>query len=477
MINKNPNNKSFSVGAFEFVKKYYSKLGLFDVIGKLKSKGISIDKLTKGMITFKVEHNLSVHKCGGWINQPYILNQFQLKPFHEKALYRTLETIGQNEELVITGIQDKLFSKYKFKCTDSNLDWSSLVLHGNASPLAKFGFSSDKRPDKKQITFGVGELAKPINVPFVLTIKAGNIPSKTHFKDTFLQSIKHLKEESLIIVDRGANTKDNKALVRSKKMHYLTARILSGKDSKIISEFSKLKAKKIVLKKKDKQKETVYYKKLKQGEEFLYVCFSAKLHEEQISKKQKKINEELETIKQLSEKIKAGKKIKNKKLINLPDKIIEHRVSIQKKLITQTDKELRKYLEEIHINGREGFYILESSKNLTGKQAIQAYKNKDSIEKVMNSLKNEIEIKPVRVWTDSSIKGALIIGFLAQLFISLSRFESEKLKSFSTTTILNSLKNLTLTVKNSGSGLIEQIISNIDEVSKVILPNLVADPG
>ncbi|MFH1641586.1 MAG: IS1634 family transposase [Nanoarchaeota archaeon] len=475
MINKNPNNKSFSVGAFEFVKKYYSKLELFDVINKLKSKGVPIDKLTKGMITFKFEHNLSIHKCGEWINQPHILNQFQLKLFHEKALYRTLETLGQNEELVITGIQDKLFSKYKFKHTDSNLDWSSLVLHGKASPLGRFGFSSDHRPDKRQIAFGIGELAKPINVPFVLTIKAGNIPCKTHFKDTFLQGIKHLKDDSHIIIDRGANTKKNKELVRSKKKHYLTARILSGKDNKIISQFSR--SKKVVLKKKNKRKETVYYKKLKQGYEFQYVCFSPKLHEEQISKKQKKIDEELQTIKQLSDKLKAGKKIKNLREINLPDRIIEQKVSIQKKLIAQTDKEIRKYLEEIHINGREGFYILESSMDLTGKQAIQAYKNKDSVEKVMNSLKNEIEIKPVRVWTDSSIKGALIIGFVAQLFVSLSRFESEKLKSFSTTTILNSLKNLTLTIKNSGDGLIEQIISNIDENSKVILPNLAADPG
>jgi len=477
MINKNPNNKSFSVGAFEFVKKYYSKLELFDIINKLKSKGVPIDKLTKGMITFKFEHNLSIHKCGEWINQPHILNQFQLKPFHEKALYRTLEILGQNEELVITGIQDKLFSKYKFKHTDSNLDWSSLVLHGKASPLGRFGFSSDHRPDKRQITFGIGELAKPINLPFALTIKAGNIPSKTHFKDTFLQSVKHLKDNSLVIIDRGANTKKNKELIRSKKKHYLTARILSGKDNEIISQFSRLKAKKVVLKKRNKQKEAVYYKKLKQRDEFQYICFSPKLHEEQTSKKQKKIDEELETIKQLSDKLKAGKKIKSLKEINLPDRIIEQKVSIQKKLIAQTDKQIRKYLEEIHINGREGFYILESSMNLTGKQAIQTYKNKDSVEKVMNSLKNEIEIKPVRVWTDSSIKGALITGFLAQLFISLSRFESEKLKSFSTTTILNSLKNLTLTIKNSGNGLIEQIISNIDENSKVILPNLVTDPG
>lgn len=477
MIDKNPKNKSFSVGTYSLVDKYYRHLGLSDVFAMLKAKGIPLDKLVKGMVSFKLEHNLSVHKCGEWMNQPHILNQLQLKPFHEKALYRGLEILGQNEELVLTKVQDKMFSKYNFKHTDSNLDWSSLILYGKASPLGKYGYSSDRRPDKKQITFGIGELAKPINVPFVLTIKPGNKPCKTHFKDSFLRSVKHLKPNSLIIIDRGANTKQNKMLVRSKQMHYLTARILSGKDNKIISQFSISKARKVIVKKKNKQKEIAYYKKIKQGNEFLYICHSPKLHEEQISKKQKKIDEQLETIKQLSEKMKAGKKLKKKKLINLPDKIIEQKTLIQEKLVTQTDKEVRKYLEEIHINGREGFYILESSMNLTGKQAIVAYKNKDSVEKIINSLKNEIEIKPVRVWTESSIKGALVIGFLAQLFISLVRFESEKLKSFSTTTILNSLKNLTLTIKNSKFGLIEQIISNIDSISKEILPNLTLDPG
>jgi hypothetical protein len=75
MINKNINNKSFSVGAFEFVRKYYSSLELFDVINKLKCKGVPIDKLIKGMITFKLEHNLSIHKSGEWMNQPHILTQ------------------------------------------------------------------------------------------------------------------------------------------------------------------------------------------------------------------------------------------------------------------------------------------------------------------------------------------------------------------------------------------------------------------
>ncbi len=68
---------------------------------------------------------------------------------------------------------------------------------------------------------------------------------------------------------------------------------------------------------------------------------------------------------------------------------------------------------------------------MTLQQALQTYRKKDSIEKIFNSLKNEIEIKPVRVWSDDSIYGALIIGFLAQLFISLIRYEIKELKKTS----------------------------------------------
>lgn len=478
MISKSLENKSFSIGIFEFVQKYYTKLNISSIIGPLKSSGIPLDSLVKGMICHKMEHNLSVHRCGIWIIQPHIMRQLHLaNSFHEKALYRALETLGQNEGLVMGKIQANLFSRYNFEHTDSNLDWSSIVLYGNASPLAQYGYSSDHRPDKKQLTFGVGELAKPINVPFVLSIKEGNVPSKTHFKDTFLRCVKNLKEDSLIVIDRGANTKDNKILVRSSKMHYLTARILSSKDNNIISQFSLTKSKRVVLKKKNNQKEIVHYKKIIQNDENVFVCYSPKLYEEQISKKQSKIDEELKTIKQLSEKIKAGKKIKISTKINLPNEVLEQKVSLQKRLSSQTEQDIRKHLDEIHINGREGFYFLESSKNLTGKQAIQTYKNKDSIEKTMNSLKNEIEIKPTRVWTTSSIKGALIIGFLAQLFVSLAKYDDKRLKSLSTTTIVNSLRNLTLTIKNSRDELIQQIISNIDTISTMILPNLLIEPG
>ena len=106
---------------------------------------------------------------------------------------------------------------------------------------------------------------------------------------------------------------------------------------------------------------------------------------------------------------------------------------------------------------------------MTLKEALAIYREKDSIEKIINSLKNEIEIKPLRVWSDHSIYGALIVGFLAQLIISLIRYEHEELKHKSPKFIKISLMNLTVTVEFRKSGKKRYIFSNFNPISQVIL--------
>jgi len=44
------------------------------------------------------------------------------------------------------------------------MDWTSVVLHEDETPLGKYGYSRDHGPDKKQITIGISELASPINL-------------------------------------------------------------------------------------------------------------------------------------------------------------------------------------------------------------------------------------------------------------------------------------------------------------------------
>ena len=83
--------------------------------------------------------------------------------------------------------------------------------------------------------------------------------------------------------------------------------------------------------------------------------------------------------------------------------------TIQTKLIELSEDDAVKLLEEKFITGREGLFCLKSSKNLRLTEALLTYRKNDSIEKRFNSLKNEIEIKPLHFWTDNSIYWALII--------------------------------------------------------------------
>ena len=108
-------------------------------------------------------------------------------------------------------------------------------------------------------------------------------------------------------------------------------------------------------------------------------------------------------------------------------------------------------------------------KELGDEQALETYRKKDSIEKLINSLKNEIEIKPLRVWTEKSIYGALIIGFMAQLIISLIKYDYKELKSTSVKFIKISLMNLTVTIEFLKNKEKKHIYSNFDPINELIL--------
>ena len=158
-----------------------------------------------------------------------------------------------------------------------------------------------------------------------------------------------------------------------------------------------------------------------------------------------------------------------KKQKNFRNALIDIKYSYQTKLSKLTEEQALKLIEEATINKREGFFCIISNENLTLEEALETYRKQDSIEKIFNSLKNEIEIKPVRVWTDNSIYGALIIGFLAQLFVSLMRYDYKELKQTSTKFIKKSLMNLTVTIIYEKNLTKRYIYSNFDAINRIVL--------
>lgn len=162
---KTNSNISFPVGTAIAVQKYEKKLHFDRIFSKFKQKGIALDKIVAALISYKLSENLSLTRGADWINRTDVLNEFGLKSFEQRTLFRAIETIGANYQEVILDLQDILFSQYNFDKTDINMDWSSLILWGDKAPLGKFGYSRDHRPDKKQITFGIAELRNLLIFP------------------------------------------------------------------------------------------------------------------------------------------------------------------------------------------------------------------------------------------------------------------------------------------------------------------------
>jgi transposase len=158
-------NKSYPVGTILAVRGVFRLLGLSSVFMKHKKRGVCLASLVEALVSYKLTENFSISKASLWVNQPEMLETFGLRSFEERTMFRVLETLGANREEILYDLRQRLFSVFDFEHTHVNLDWTSLVLHGDKCKLGKYGYSRDHRPDKKQVTLGLAELAHPINIP------------------------------------------------------------------------------------------------------------------------------------------------------------------------------------------------------------------------------------------------------------------------------------------------------------------------
>ena len=481
MVNKNKtrtviprptDNKTLSIGILLFVDAVYEKLGLERVFSPLKERGVDPNTLVRMLIAYKLVENNSISKAATWAAQPHIRDHYGVGPVSDQTFYRFLERMGPWLDLVMDGIQDALFSRYDFPKTDVNLDWTSITLHGTAAELGAYGYSRDHRPDKHQMVVGVAELAGRVNMPIGMTVRAGNVNDQVHFADTFAQVVTRLRRGSLVIFDKGASSQANKERIRRAHLHYLYSKKLNRADDARIASFWK-GAPELV--DEERQIYAVTHVKPRSVDHLFY---SHVLHGTQTAGARRRARALVDEAAELQRDLDAGRKIK-KKYRGGPSGncLIDARTTFQTKLVEMSEEEAYRYALAHCTNGREGFFCLKTSTHLTAAEALTTYRRRDTIEKLFHSLKNEIEIRPVRCWKKERQIGVLLIGFLAQLFVSLLRYEVPETSHMSTKFILQSLRNLTDTVMRGPKGRASHVYSNFDPVNMAILRHLGAMDG
>ncbi len=448
-------NVTFPIGSIVMLDRIKKDYGYFDfVLGKIAGKAKDFQEIVKSLIYNKLTDNVSINQ----IPNIYPEEAFEYLGLEntpaERTFYRTIERLGDKFGFILERHQqflmkNKLISKEQF------VDFSSTYFEGTKPELGALGYSRDGAPGKKQITFGISTGIN--NIPTALTIQKGNVQDKIHFRHTFNVAKKVLEKSSILIFDCGANTKANKEMVRNGEYHYLTLKAKKKNSYRpIIQLFLEEKTKGNTVK---FELNDIIYECVKQVKEneTNYIFFSEKLYQEQLIKRNKKHQNLLEKNDKNLKKVKKGKNLGS--VITREGYIILHG-SLQKTLAP---------ISNPYINGLEGFFALESSVNDDPAKILSLYKERDKAEKFIRGLKDGLDLRPIRHWSDLAIRGYLLLIFLTNFLVSLTLYLAKKPVVRDIGLLRKFLNNLTLTVAYPPNAFKFTILSNVsNEVMSIL---------
>lgn len=290
---------------------------------------------------------------------------------------------------------------------------------------------------------------------------------QAHMKATYGQVRRLLESGSVVVFDRGANDKPNLDRIELDGNDYLTAKKLNVSDDAVFQAFSEDAWECI------DSESGVYAVKRTFPSRVNYYFFSEKLKNDHLKSLRHKAERLLAEAVAIQNSLDKGKRLPKRFRINNP--LVDVRYDYQTKLVGMDEEEAFRFLLADVIDGSEGCFCLTSSRNMPAVEAQRLCRGKDAIEKLFHSLKSEVEIEPVRVWTEDAVFGVLLIGFIAQLMISLTRYFINPVKRMSTKFIIASLQKLTLTLVSMGNKLKKRFYSNFNEINKAILADFISE--
>jgi transposase len=447
----NENINTLCAGGTELTKKMDNLLGLSGIIQSLeiKKKGLPLEKIALSLVSTRIDKPDSVLRSVDHIrdtSSAALELGIEAEEIHEKTYYRGLKLLGKNAEKIYPLLMDNVHKKFRLDLDNIFIDWTSSFFNGAGCKLAKKGYSRDHRPDKRQVKIGLAITAGKC-IPFHFSVEEGGLVDMKHFGKDYQAIESKLAKNALITFDKGAKSKGNCELIRDSGRDYLSAvkntaelrdKIRRVDKNMMLALFSYESGDQVF----------VWWKK--RGDIYEYIYFDERRAKKDAEKRARKIKQVLaekeKLMKRIREKgVKALRRLTKRKKIKkeLNNMVITTEVTLQRRLVKKNDEEIIAGLEKD--KDLDGFFALESSRDLKPKSALRLYRRKDKIEKLICDLKNVHMIRPFRVWSEDAVKGAVLICMITTLFVGLLQ---QAIGSAGKTkkTFLDRLRRLTLVI-------------------------------
>ena len=130
---------------------------------------------------------------------------------------------------------------------------------------------------------------------------------------------------------------------------------------------------------------------------------------------------------------------------------------------------------DLYINRYAGFHALLTNDIKDPVKALQVYRDKDKVEKCFDDLKNQLDMKRLRMHSSKTVDGRLFIQFIALIYMSALRKELRNSGLIDRYTVRELLQEMETLTKIKYSGKYGHILTEITKPQRKILKALRID--
>lgn len=344
-----------------------------------------------------------------WYRRIY-LPEMDNKKFDYQHFYRAMDYLQEAKEKIEKDIYLNLSDLFSLKVDIVFYDLTSSYFEGTECDISEFGYSRDRRPDKKQILLGL--VTTKEGIPIAHEVFSGNIADKSTVEGIIKDLRSRFQIRRCIFVgDRGMVTSDNLDFLQQEDYQYIVA--LKKRQSSEVEDILE----------PDLSKYTQIEDNLKaievtKGQSIRYlICHNSEKTKDDCAFREKAIKEAQEKLGKLSQSIASGR-IKRQKPITV--KVVKAllKKNTLKYFTFEVDPFSYHLKDEVIAKERvlDGKFILKTNvKELSTKEVIQSYKNLASVERAFRSIKDFIRLRPIYHYKPQRVKAHVFICVLAYL--------------------------------------------------------------
>lgn len=360
------------------------------------------------------------------------------------TFYNSLDYVDQEGiERVHEDLWTRVHDRYDTPEDPLFYDLTSSYFEGSSCPITDYGYSSEHRPDKQQLVMGV--TVNPDMVPLHHDVYAGETSHSKTVDDAADRIDERGINDPVLVMDKGCATTPNREDLRTggftdsdEPIDYVVARKNQGQVERTLSEIdsgeldavelpdgaSSLAVKEVAPPDELGQEGVRWigtYNEQKAADDAEYRADCLDKAEESLAELAQRQHGQRPLSKQeLEDRVEST--LKNHSVQEIVTTDINERGP--PRLSWEIDEDAR--AQAANLDGKALFETTRAAERLSAAAVARAYRDRDTVEKFMESIKDTANLRPHYVYTEQHVRARVFVCVLSVLLIATLQLELEE---------------------------------------------------